>query len=130
MNHLNPNWTDPLLLKSGYNISSLLQLIRESTFHHEVNEDARDNVRCKNEDEKKRNLRVISVGKIQKMLCIMKSTIISLRNYKKKIDIQMHGLPFWLLVHQQSFILHHYILLVLKLKITLLLLVIMEKEPL
>jgi len=49
LNHLNPNWTDPLLLKSGYNISSLLQLIRESTFHHEVNEDARDNVRCKKE---------------------------------------------------------------------------------
>ena len=52
INHLNPNWTDPTLLKSGYNVSSLLQLIRESTFHHEANEDARDNVRCIKKREK------------------------------------------------------------------------------
>ena len=42
INHLNPNWTDPSLLKSGYNISSLLHLIRESTFHHEAHDDAKD----------------------------------------------------------------------------------------
>jgi hypothetical protein len=40
------------LLKSGYNISSLLQLIRESTFHYEANEDARDNARCFKKREK------------------------------------------------------------------------------
>jgi len=36
------------LLKSGYNISSLLQYVRkfESTFHFEANKDAKDNVRC------------------------------------------------------------------------------------
>ena len=45
-NHLNPNWTDPTLLKSGFNISSLLQFVRESSFHWEANKDAKDNVRC------------------------------------------------------------------------------------
>jgi hypothetical protein len=52
INHLNPNWTDPTLLKSGYNISSLLHLIRESTFHHDAHEDAKDNVRCGKKREK------------------------------------------------------------------------------
>jgi hypothetical protein len=53
-NHLNPNWTDPSLLKSGYNISSLLQFVRESTFHFEANKDAKDNVRCIKKREKLR----------------------------------------------------------------------------
>ena len=44
-NHLNPNWSDPLELKSGYNISSLLEFVRESTFNYEANKEAKDNVR-------------------------------------------------------------------------------------
>jgi len=53
-NHLNPNWSDPSLLKSGYNISSLLQFVRESSFHFEANKDAKDNVRCYKKREKVR----------------------------------------------------------------------------
>jgi hypothetical protein len=89
INHLNPNWTDPTLLKSGYNISSLLHLIRESTFHHEAHDDAKDNVRCVKKRQKglgNNNWKDIYNSaynekynnKIEKL--------------KKKVGIQIHGL--------------------------------------